>query len=266
MGQESDGRPSDGVLADEHASVPPAPGPPGRRRMVEIDADELAKLVRRAAADVYSDKSGGRGVLDFEAQERLGRLLDGYDRVQVLRRRILEHRAGIQEALSRLRASLVSRRGFVEDLARTSAWPVDPERWHTLRLRVQARLVAFAEADPKLAPPPRVVAAELLELFAQERAASLAELRRQSDVDLTLLERHLSEVLETLDGAEDALATVRDLPHIEAGLASGYKEVQGLDPEALFRERKKKMLEAIYRRNVDLYREIFGPEPESEAP
>jgi hypothetical protein len=262
MGQGTDGRPGE-LLAHEQDAAPQPAGAAGvaraaGRRRIEIDAEELTQLVQRAVNDAYSDKTGGRGVLDFEARARLERLLDGYDRVQSLRTRIQEHRAGIQEALSRLRASLVSRRGFVEDLARTSAWPVDPERWHTLRLRVQARLVAFAEADPKLAPPPRVVAAELLDLFAQERAASLAELRRQSDVDLTVLERHLSEVLATLDGAEDALTAVRELPHIEAGLASGYREVQGLDPEALFRERKKQMLEAIYRHNVDLYKTIFG--------
>jgi hypothetical protein len=225
---------------------------PQRSQEGPVEPGELSRLVQRAIEESYHAASGGRGVLPHEAEARVAALLESYQRIQGLRRRLEDHRAQVQDELSRLRAALVSRRGFVEDLDRPVSWPVEPERWHTLRLRLQARLAAFAEAQAGDPPPTRIVAAELLELFAKERAASLADLRRQSDYEATQLERRLAALVATLEEADEVLAALRDLPHVELGLASGYREVQGLDDDARYRERKEALLQELFRRNCEL--------------
>ena len=232
-------------------------------RSVQIDLGDLERLVRRAYDETHVSNGGGRGALEWETQQRLAKMLDNFERTQRLRERLDNPRREVHEELSRLRAALVARRGFAEDLERATTWPVDPERWHTLRLRTQARLL---DALPQLSnaaaarvnngPSARIVAAELLELFAKERAASLAEHSRRSDVEGARLERRLAQLLTTLEDADLMLAGVRDAEHAENGFASGYREVQGLEAQARFREQKAEMLELIFRANLDLQQPI----------
>lgn len=225
-----------------------------RRPVVTVELDDLTRLVRRALGE-----SAGRSAdAVYEAESRLAAALDTYQRIDLLRARLEEHRADVHDELSRLRATLVARRGFVEDQVKPAAWPVDPERWHTLRLRVQARLAEFAEQKGAEAPPSRLVAADLLDLFAKERAASLAELRRRSDFEVGQLERRLARLDASLEEAGELLAAVRNLPQLETGLASHYREVAGLDDGARQRERKTSILQQIFRANCEL-QERLGP-------
>jgi DNA repair exonuclease SbcCD ATPase subunit len=221
---------------------------------VRVDVGELSELVAR----LVSDSAGPSGAPAWEIEARIAAALDTHERIESLRARLEAQRAELREEISRIRASLVARRGFVEDQTRASAWPVDPERWHTLRLRVQARLAEFAE---RLAPagsgtPPssgwRAVASDLLELFVKERSASLAEMRRHSDYELTQLERRLTRVDESLEEADELLSRVRDVPQLDDGLASHFRQVAGLDRDARSAAHKSAMLDALYRSNEQL--------------
>lgn len=220
-----------------------------------IPGAALERLVQRALAE--SQHSGARGAPRSEvvvaAAARLERLLETYGHVDGLRERLAEQREALTSELSRLRSAVVARRGFLEADGDAAVWPVDPERWRTLRWRVQARLAALADSGAN-AGAARVAAQELLDLFAKERAASLTDLRRRSDAEVVHVERRLSALAATVEQAEHVLEILREAPMDGAGVASYFRAPEGLDPADQRRELKLAMLDGVFRQNFELQR------------
>lgn len=220
-----------------------------------IERAALERLVQRALAE--SQHSGVRGAPRSEvviaAAARLERLLETYGHVDGLRQRLTEQREELTSELSRLRSAVVARRGFLEADGDAAVWPVDPERWRTLRWRVQARLAALSDGGANSGAA-RVAAQEILDLFAKERAVSLTELRRRSDAEVVQLERRLSALAGTVEQAEQVLDILREAPVDSAGVASYFRAPEGLDPADKRRELKLAMLDGVFRQNVDLQR------------
>jgi hypothetical protein len=216
----------------------------------------LERLVQRAVAESLHPAARGapRSQVVIDATAKLERLLAQYGDIDALRQRLAEQRDALGVELSRLRSAVVARRGFLEAESDVSVWPVDPERWRTLRWRVQARLAALADNAALPSGPARVAAQEILDLFAKERAASLAELRRRSDAEVVQLERRLSALASTVEQAERVLEVLREAPLESGGVASYFREAEGLDPQAKLRELKLTMLDGVFRENIELQR------------
>jgi len=225
------------------------------RRAAALEPAALERLVQRALAE--SQHSNVRGAPRSEvvvaATARLQRLLETYGHVEGLRQRLQEQREALSAELSRLRGAVVARRGFLDVGDDASVWPVDPERWRTLRWRVQARLAALAESGAS-GGASRVAAQEILDLFAKERAASLAEQRRRSDAEVVQLERRLSALATTVEQAEQVLEVLREAPLEGGGVASYFRAPEGLEEHDAKRDIKLAMLEGVYRQNVELQR------------
>lgn len=238
-----------------------------------LDPAALERLVQRAIAE--SQHSGARGAPKSEvvlaAAARLEGLLATYGHVDGLRQRLTEQREALSAELSRLRSAVVARRGFLEADGDAAVWPVDPERWRTLRWRVQARLAALldsanasgsgAAANAGASGAARVAAQEILDLFAKERATSLAEQRRLADAEVVQLERRLQALATTVEQAEQVLEVLREAPIDGKGVASYFRAPEGLDPADQRREIKLAMLEGVFRENVDLRRRA-GDQPD----
>jgi hypothetical protein len=226
-----------------------------RPRGPKLDPAALERLVQRALAE--SQHSSVRGAPRSEvvvaATARLERLLETFGHVEGLRQRLQEQREALTAELSRLRGAVVARRGFLDVGDDASVWPVDPERWRTLRWRVQARLAALAETGGN-AGASRVAAQEILDLFAKERAASLSEQRRRSDAEVVQLERRLSALAATVEQAEQVLEVLREAPLEGGGVASYFRAPEGLEKDDTKRETKLAMLEGVYRQNIELQR------------
>jgi len=91
-----------------------------------------------------------------------------------------------------------------------------------------------------------------LALIQGERQRALEAEVSAHDHQVEQLERRLAKMVEALHRAEDALRRVRSLKHVDEGIASVYRVVQGLDAHAEDAGRKKDLLAAIFAANVEL--------------
>jgi hypothetical protein len=125
------------------------------------------------------------------------------------------------------------------DPVRRALWLVLDDRLSRLggpiaaRADVRQRLIALCLAH--------------LEAVPETIGASRDELR-----NLDTLQRRLAKLEHALEETRAALAYVSGLEHVDTGIASIYRFVQGLAPEDPQRERKRDALEGIYRANLAL--------------
>lgn len=94
-----------------------------------------------------------------------------------------------------------------------------------------------------------------------------AEKRRQAPADnqgdpyrqqVGLLERRLRKLTQVLEQQEAMLARMESGPAEETGLASVYREVQGLKEGGKGGKRKREMMQKIFEANIELRKSITG--------
>lgn len=78
---------------------------------------------------------------------------------------------------------------------------------------------------------------------------------------LDVLQRRAAKLERRLKDARSALAYVSGLEHVDTGLASIYRAVQGLSPDDPNRESKKASLERIFQANLELQKRVEGGRP-----
>ena len=234
------------------------------RTIGRADPEELRTFTTAASAEFASRLRDGD---ERRAAPGHARAENGHDYAEHLPgfgELLEQHRLDLHAELETVHAELNERRGFAEQQESPALWPMDAERADDLRLRVQARLLPIFERLPAGNPPLRSVVADLLALFGEERAVALAELRRENDADLAQLERRLAKLIVSVEHTESLLAHIGQESK-SRGLASAYREVQGLDsgegPDSSARdlERRREMLDEIFRANVELQHGLEGP-------
>lgn len=104
-----------------------------------------------------------------------------------------------------------------------------------------------------------------LALIRDERQRALAAEVTAHDRQVEMLERRLAKMVEALRRAEDALRHVRSLKHVDDGIESIYRVVQGLDVGAEDASRKKELLSAIFAANVELRAQVAASDQQRDA-
>jgi diguanylate cyclase (GGDEF)-like protein len=108
-----------------------------------------------------------------------------------------------------------------------------------------------------------VVASALREVQEQVRRALPDEAREQSE-RIEILERRIAKLSESLGMTESELQKVLAQRSVDGGVASVYKNVQGLSASAAQAELKKTLMSKIFEANVELRRQIdASPEARS---
>lgn len=92
----------------------------------------------------------------------------------------------------------------------------------------------------------------VLEMVATERHAAVSAREELHSREVDLLQRRIAKVNEALGDTERQLSeSMRERP-VEDGLASRYREVQGLSPDEANYQRKKELVYEIFRANLAL--------------
>ena len=78
----------------------------------------------------------------------------------------------------------------------------------------------------------------------------------QHNRQIGVLERRIGKLTVSLEATEGQLARMSNLQEVDTGVASIYREVQGLDTGSDGAEAKKEMMSAIFQANLDLQEEI----------
>jgi hypothetical protein len=108
-----------------------------------------------------------------------------------------------------------------------------------------------------------VVVSALREVQEEVRRALPSEAREQAE-RIELLERRIAKLSDSLGMTEAELQHVLAQRAGDSGVASVYKNVQGLSPTAVQAELKKALMSKIFEANVELRRQI-GAQPENPS-
>lgn len=95
-------------------------------------------------------------------------------------------------------------------------------------------------------------------LFAsleRERRVAVATTEAAKDKEVDLLQRRIAKLAERLRITEGQLTHISAAGPGDQGTASVYREVQGLDPNALFFEKKKELMDGIFKANLQLQKQ-----------
>lgn len=91
-----------------------------------------------------------------------------------------------------------------------------------------------------------------LNLIEEEREKAVLEAKDSQATRIHNLKRRISKLNNKLKETEDLLDRVRAESQTDAGVASEFKEVQGLNDETVYHEEKEALLKEIFSLNMDL--------------
>jgi hypothetical protein len=76
----------------------------------------------------------------------------------------------------------------------------------------------------------------------------------RSESEIVILRRRVQKLKESLEHSEGTLSQLLALMSQDPGMASIYRDVQGLNPSSQNAARKRKLLDQIFRANLELKR------------
>ena len=98
------------------------------------------------------------------------------------------------------------------------------------------------------------VLALVMELIDRERKTAVAAEEAARDREVDLLQRRISKLNGSLQTTEGRLAQLANTKDVEMGIASIYREVQGLDGADRQLEKKRELMRSIFEANLRLQR------------
>ena len=182
-----------------------------------------------------------------------------FDVMDAVRKHYLETQARVRSQIGQLEAELEERRGALRHEEEALLLELDrlgdPSR-HPLSGRIRALLTHSSLSQAESAE----LVEQLLPLVFQELQS---ERRKGMDVQLgqhhreiDVLQRRIAKLAESLQASEANLRRVSKMHRLDPGLASIYREVQGLSEDDSFAETKREMLAKIFEANLDLQEEL----------
>ncbi|MFN0009964.1 MAG: hypothetical protein ACKVXR_18885 [Planctomycetota bacterium] len=153
--------------------------------------------------------------------------------------------AGIRDDIAAQRASVQAQAALLEE----EASEIGGLQQAALVDRIQAIFAKVARTPEIEQVEKEIVALAVEELYEGRRKAveaQMAEHRRQTDN----LERRIAKLTTLLGVTEEQLQRVLAMKSIDEGVASIFREVQGLSPDSAQAEQKKAMMAVIFQENL----------------
>lgn len=92
-----------------------------------------------------------------------------------------------------------------------------------------------------------------------ERQTALAALAAARDREVEILERRIGKMTDALELNEQRMAEVLAMKDVDPGIASVYREVQGLNSTSRSFQKKKELMSEIFKANLALQKGIQDP-------
>jgi hypothetical protein len=130
--------------------------------------------------------------------------------------------------------------------------PLSPENMENLEASLAARwtdLLTEYNADDALKDK---AIRFTLSLIANEREKAMSDAKGSQETRVENLKRRIAKLSRKLEETENLLERVKAERRIEPGVPSEYTSVQGLSPDAHYREEKAALLKEIFTLNMDL--------------
>ena len=232
----------------------------GVKRVRSLGMAEVSLLIERAVNRTLMERTSDLEPGEVErlaesAQAEFTRQLAGLHELADSRMAVELHRREVHEQLRQLRRDLGLRLGFVEGEDPDGVAPRVLSQ--SERLAIQACLLPFLETGNR--PPGPAIEQVLLNLSKVLHGAVQDALRRQRQQlgqQMEVLERRIEKLKQSVEDGEAALQRLATAAaaSTDPGVASIYREVQGLSEQARFREKKLALMSSLFEANVELQR------------
>lgn len=220
-----------------------------RERLGVIDPHFAEEVVSEAREAFFRQLQGqGRAARSFTEADLEALVVAARQHFESSLRATEEELHGLEADLDSRRTRIESeQRQLLEELAQLS----DPERLAiagAFRERFAAAGLTSPAHDALREGLLELVAAELR--AAQQRVIQLTQ--AQHERELERAERRIAKLAASLQATERNLRRLAESRAFDPGLASVYREVQGLTEDAAFAELKREMLAKIFEANLRL--------------
>jgi uncharacterized protein YydD (DUF2326 family) len=240
-----------------------------------VRKEMLSRLIEKAVNRTLMARTMGVSEEELRelvagAQKEFRRMLKTEDEIEAIRAQVGEQRAGLKEQLKQIREEIADRRGFEEQRAaeEASREPTEIELAEEERLADEIRIAfegQLEDVSPQLRHVQRIATERALGVLRAARHTAFEAGLAKSRDDVQQLERRVAKLVATLDSTETVLKRVAAMKDIEFGLASIYRDVQGLAPDESDSERKRDLMTQLFQKNLELYMATRGAAPEAPA-
>lgn len=244
----------------------------GVKQVNVVGLDRLAALIHEAVKKSLQHRLAGldRDAIADQTKEEFLRLLRRNETLEKERDEISKLRERAQKELETLRSELDAGKRAL-DVHMQSAALGEAERYAGENAAIARELEGIfsahaMQAVPDLAKLRDEVLASTVALVDRERKATLQAREVARDREVELLQRRIEKLKTALTDNENLMARAANLAPGDPGLASIYKSVQGLAPDASGFERKKDIMSGIFQANLSLQKKAATAGSDGKKP
>lgn len=222
----------------------------GVREVNVVGLDRIAQFVDEAVHRSLRDKLllGEREAIADATRAEFLKLIRSNEELKQRNDRASEEVDGLRRQIQQLRQELEGKL----DSAQREVRP----NWEREDLGIAETVRAVVADALKQRTPGKGLEQRVLEvvmnLVGEERRATLEAKAAARDQEVDLLKRRISKLNESLSEAESRLGVMASAKSADDGIASIYREVQGLSPGTGDRERKRELMAGIFAANLAL--------------
>lgn len=236
-------------------------GQSGMKNVSVLNLKNLKELIQDAVTTTLSDfgitlSQDELHQINDRAREEFLRVLADRDDLKVSMKNLETELANLRDNFHFLKTELeVNQRLLQNEEARVieeQAVPIKPESLEHIEDHLMAKwneLLSEHGADEALKDK---AIRFTLNLIEEEREKALIDAKGSQETRIGNLKRRIGKLNAKLEETENLLDRVRRESQIDRGVASEFKEVQGLNDEEAYREEKEALLKEIFTLNMDL--------------
>ena len=212
-----------------------------RTKLMGLERDQLAGATREEFLRLLQSHQ----TLQRSHDEALRRKSEAEDEVDQLRRQLTAHNAELREKLASAERELRAQyEGENTEI-------IDKINGVFLELSTKPN-VAFPDLRNR-------VVELVMDVVGKEREEAIVARQSAHDREVDLLERRISKLNTTLQETEGRLAHMASVDHLDPGISSIYRDVQGLSSSDRLFAKKKDLMSDIFRANLSLQKGAVAP-------
>jgi diguanylate cyclase (GGDEF)-like protein len=238
-------------------------------------ASDLAQRLVEGARTLYFDRGGHRQHISFsigvarnhheDTQDLEGLIRSaehGYAMASEAGGDRYVHWKEVEDEIEKIRTELGAQisqmRQETQNLEETAAdeSPTAGEQLLLMRLKE-----VFSSEDcetPELTELEATVLEMVAEGLREVRSAVIADHMAEHAMQVQMLEKRISKLNKTLGTTAEALKRVSAMKQVDDGIASIYRDVQGIGGSDDLADQKKELMSDIFKANLDLKKKISG--------
>lgn len=224
----------------------------GVEKVNVLGIDRIVRLIEQAVHKSLKNRllAADRAAVADATTEEFVRLLKSNEDLRRSRDELAERQARAEEETNEMRLELQRLRQELEQ--RLDAAQVEQRaRYEGENAEISERVRLLFEAGGQM-PSSDQVLAIVMDLVDSERRTAVTALEAARNREVDQLQRRIAKLNRSLEVTEERLSQVAAMKDVDGGIASIYREVQGLNGGDSHASRKRELMADIFKANMAL--------------